>query len=1097
MLALIHRSSLVFLLPWLVLPVAILLLNRHTSRNASSFPSVSISPYIRVHAADSHMAVDRDPINEESLRASVESRPLITCLAEVPYSFVIYCLEQENIFSTSGEQGPLPISLGEGIELVSLSTRVRLAEYYYPSPKSFSQESQVFLKTAIKFNFCVANHPFPMPLLGHDGTGLLFFVFVAEVIGVIPPFSYFVLSFLNCTNVCPALLVPNIWVFLWGFEEIYESIGVEPSLRFFFHLFQVQRRFAQDFVSSGRLWLLRFLFFLRYPAMYVVGVVGLSKAERVAVAVLTTRRAQNMATRTYEQWQSDQGQAVDVSSSPDSSDGAVGMCLPSLFLLNQRRVLERGVIEEITRYYKKEAVIESSRHWGKEPLRGDKEEGPRVRQGVLSSTSVRLDDLPFPQLAIFSAGAASRSGLFLLSEYPFIDVSCLEVECLFVRALGARQPYSLGLLVPLCEGFWFLSATSLNSTPKLSYTLLVPLSHILSGLVLLVYVFALAIWIVTSGYKTPKEQQTYTGQDTVHTANGNATCLAICTVGNSEVHTHNHKPFLLKDSYHVPSTSKNVISVSRFSKDNKVYFQFFFDHFLVKSQESHELLLKGRMTKGLYVFDSLPLKHKTHSNKAAPSANMATIDQSSSSSLNLWHYKLHASSPTSLHHCSHNDTSSQLPTLSRDTTSNNSTSLPVIPTLPMSRVLPTTCTTNPSHGTSPSAACFPASSHAKSSTNESDTSSPCLPTRDPPLPSHHLHQVYVDDVIITGNSSTEIQQLMCNLHSQFSLKSLGSLHYFLDIEAISTQDGFLLLSQSKYENDLLVRAGLENSTPQKTPMVAGLKLSSHGSEPCSNPSLYRSIVGALYYVTLTRPEISFCVNKLFQFIHNPQLTHWQAAKRVLRYLKDTFGHGLLFQKTLWLVMAGSETPKNVPDDVVKDIIIYGMDACGSTPLRCTGRGRLSSSKKKQSRKKRTDGLRRRVSSQISKGSLDKKSIMTGVPDCSSIANLAIHGGVPDCNPFPNPAFHGSIEEAWLDSVAVFDCECDDDYQRVADVVVSLNGSEGGLIPNFPIKDANHETSFLLSRNILNKCLSQMNFSKPDKSFISSCSQILTTSLEKS
>ncbi|KAF7835365.1 Retrovirus-related Pol polyprotein from transposon TNT 1-94 [Senna tora] len=311
-----------------------------------------------------------------------------------------------------------------------------------------------------------------------------------------------------------------------------------------------------------------------------------------------------------------------------------------------------------------------------------------------------------------------------------------------------------------------------------------------------------------------QEQQTYTGQDTVHTANSNATSLAICTVGNSEVHTHNHKPLLLKDLYHVPSISKNLISVSRFSKDNKVYFQFFSDHFLDKSQESHELLLKGRMTKALYVFDSLSLKHKTHSNKAAPSANMATIDQSSSSSssLNLWHcrlghpsidtvksilstYKLHASSPTSLHHCSHNDTSSQLPTLSRDTTSNNSTSLPLIPTLPMSRVLPTTCTTNPSHGTSPSAACFPASSHAKSSTNENDTSSPCLPTHNPPLPSHDLHQVYVDDVIITRNSSTEIQQLMCNLHSQFSLKCLGSLHYFLGIEAISTQDGSLLLSQ--------------------------------------------------------------------------------------------------------------------------------------------------------------------------------------------------------------------------------------------------------------------------------------------------------------
>ncbi|KAF7809211.1 DUF1336 domain-containing protein [Senna tora] len=117
-----------------------------------------------------------------------------------------------------------------------------------------------------------------------------------------------------------------------------------------------------------------------------------------------------------------------------------------------------------------------------------------------------------------------------------------------------------------------------------------------------------------------------------------------------------------------------------------------------------------------------------------------------------------------------------------------------------------------------------------------------------------------------------------------------------------------------------------------------------------------------------------------------------------------------------------------------------MGACASTHQGCVGGGRLSSSKKKQSRKRRRDGLRRKVLSRPSKGSLDKKPDTPGVADCSSLAN---------------PAFHGSIEEAWFDSVAVFDSDCDDDYQSVPDDVVSLNGIEGGLIPNFLIKDANH------------------------------------------
>ncbi|RDX78414.1 hypothetical protein CR513_41310 [Mucuna pruriens] len=117
-----------------------------------------------------------------------------------------------------------------------------------------------------------------------------------------------------------------------------------------------------------------------------------------------------------------------------------------------------------------------------------------------------------------------------------------------------------------------------------------------------------------------------------------------------------------------------------------------------------------------------------------------------------------------------------------------------------------------------------------------------------------------------------------------------------------------------------------------------------------------------------------------------------------------------------------------------------MGACVSTPQGCVG-GRLSSSKKK-TRKRRREGLRRRVTSRLYKGSLEKVDV-AGLPDCS----------------FANPTFQGSVEEAWFDSVAVFDSDCDDDYQSVADDVVSLSGIEGGSISTFPSsKDANHGVS---------------------------------------
>ena len=135
--------------------------------------------------------------------------------------------------------------------------------------------------------------------------------------------------------------------------------------------------------------------------------------------------------------------------------------------------------------------------------------------------------------------------------------------------------------------------------------------------------------------------------------------------------------------------------------------------------------------------------------------------------------------------------------------------------------------------------------------------------------------------------------MLRNLKSEFALKDLGELHYFLGIEVKKVQDG-ILLTQEKYASDILSRVGMKDCKPSSTPMSTTEKLSLNEGKLLSpeEGTKYRSIVGALQYLTLTRPDISFSVNKVCQFLHAPTSLHWTAVKRILRYIQGSMGIGL-------------------------------------------------------------------------------------------------------------------------------------------------------------------------------------------------------------
>ncbi|CAN6563652.1 unnamed protein product [Malus baccata var. baccata] len=154
--------------------------------------------------------------------------------------------------------------------------------------------------------------------------------------------------------------------------------------------------------------------------------------------------------------------------------------------------------------------------------------------------------------------------------------------------------------------------------------------------------------------------------------------------------------------------------------------------------------------------------------------------------------------------------------------------------------------------------------------------------------------LYVDDIILTCSSSTLIDDVIVELTKEFDMKDLGQLSYFLGLQ-VSYQSGGLFVSQSKYIKDLLNKVDLQDSKPCPTPCLPYHRLLKDDGDPYHSPEQYRSIVGALQYVTFTRPDIAFSVNQCCQFMHSPMTSHVVAVKRILRYLSGTLDYGLHFK----------------------------------------------------------------------------------------------------------------------------------------------------------------------------------------------------------
>ena len=183
--------------------------------------------------------------------------------------------------------------------------------------------------------------------------------------------------------------------------------------------------------------------------------------------------------------------------------------------------------------------------------------------------------------------------------------------------------------------------------------------------------------------------------------------------------------------------------------------------------------------------------------------------------------------------------------------------------------------------------------------------------------------VFVDDITLAGKDGDKIDSVVQELSSHFKLRDLGPTTQLLGMQIHRDHPNRTLsISQTQFITNLLQEHGLQDSKPVSTSLNPGSRLSSsmspqnsaEAAEMCQYP--YISIVGSLMYLALiTMPDIAYTAGVLARFNSNHGLTHWQAVKHVLHYLKGTLDHKLTYK----------------PSDAPKPFITYSDANHGGNP----------------------------------------------------------------------------------------------------------------------------------------------------------------------
>ncbi|UYV75442.1 hypothetical protein LAZ67_13000282, partial [Cordylochernes scorpioides] len=165
-----------------------------------------------------------------------------------------------------------------------------------------------------------------------------------------------------------------------------------------------------------------------------------------------------------------------------------------------------------------------------------------------------------------------------------------------------------------------------------------------------------------------------------------------------------------------------------------------------------------------------------------------------------------------------------------------------------------------------------------------------------------LVAIYVDDLIIAAEREDTLKSFKESMKRIFKIKDLGGINCCLGIRIQMKEDGSISIDQERYIEELLAKYRMKEAKPISTPMDSNSKLTKISSIESENEPVkkveYQSLIGSLIYLSVsTRPDIAYAVSALGQFSNDPRRQHWNAAKRVLRYLKGTSCLRITYRKS--------------------------------------------------------------------------------------------------------------------------------------------------------------------------------------------------------